>query len=996
MRRSSVIFCAVCLISLGTSPSTALATSVYAITYHQSSDVRVYDIEDDQIELQLNCDYFPDYGTGAVDLAISSDNDMLFASYDGPAIITLYNAKTMESNGYVNPPREIAGIYFDEVNQRLLAVEREGQDLYIYDYNSETDSLIYNKTINLMFIDDAYGMCLDEVDQYLYVSDSTNIVRYYDASNPNFPYLGDIEIEVGMQEYEAVGIDIYNDDQGNKYLYTGAWTHSGSHEYLIRIDLSINDPNDPDYIIAKNIQTNVLGVAVNHDEAYNGLVYITTYRYGGSVEVYDTSNWANDPNEYAYPTDYETDGVSGPAGLVVGSQYKTDSIDITKVDDVGTGDPNSPEYRTCVSPPDDLITYKICILPEADPNEYYNVVVTDHLPDEVYFVSADPNNGEYDEFNHTYTWYLGYVPGYNPADPGDPNVCMTLTVKVNEGAEPMGVIENIVEVESDKAYNIAKEYTPVCCWGGDIIYVDQRATGYNTGTCWDDAYISLQSALNRAEKGCGNEIWVARGVYEPGSSAVNTFDLIDDVEVYGGFIGNETAKDQRNFVQNKTFLSGDDVCSIVITADNVSSATILDGFIIQAGTSNGIYCYYGDPIIANCVVMENGDIGIRCRYNSEPAISDCVVKDNDDDGVEFYGSGSPVIERSKIYNNVGYGIYAQSSSPVITNNWIHHNDEGGIYLYSAAANIRNNTIVYNHNVGVKRFSGTAPIIVNCILWENQDDLDGCTATYSCIQDSDNGDGNIDSNPIFAYEDPNTSYNYHLDPESPCIDAGNDSAVTQDETDIDGDERIYDWIPSTTYNVDMGADEVACDDVSNSVDWNADGIVNLFEYADLANAWLSIDPDYTTDPNYSENWNPLCDLNDDHYIDLVDLYYLCDNWLWQACWLNTETWMMMSMGQGGGVGRDIATEPLSESEMEAAKLRKWRINRPPYVMNLQEEVWLLEDILSWAETIWYTDKNLRKEIDEKEWFEFVNSIKEMLKEKVTLLLSTPDDKKPDSG
>jgi len=34
------------------------------------------------------------------------------------------------------------------------------------------------------------------------------------------------------------------------------------------------------------------------------------------------------------------------------------------------------------------------------------------------------------------------------ADPDDPNTCLTLTVRVNEAAEPMGVIENIVEIES--------------------------------------------------------------------------------------------------------------------------------------------------------------------------------------------------------------------------------------------------------------------------------------------------------------------------------------------------------------------------------------------------------------------------------------------------------------------------------------------------------------------------------------------------------------------
>ena len=244
--------------------------------------------------------------------------------------------------------------------------------------------------------------------------------------------------------------------------------------------------------------SSVAGVDVDND---TGFAYLTTLNPISSIRVYDTLNWTSDPSD-CLPTDVKTgSGISGPAGLVVGSQYKTDSIDITKVDDVD--DPDG-----CVVPPDDLITYKICIAPEADPNEYFNVTVTDHLPQEVYFVSADPNNGAYDIWDHTYTWYIGYVPGY------DPNVYLTLTVRVNEAAEPMGVIENTVEVESDEAYNIAKEYTLVCCWEHDdavtgVIYVDQKATGYNTGTCWDDAYISLQSALNRAGKGCGNEIWVA-------------------------------------------------------------------------------------------------------------------------------------------------------------------------------------------------------------------------------------------------------------------------------------------------------------------------------------------------------------------------------------------------------------------------------------------------------------------------------------------------------
>ena len=128
------------------------------------------------------------------------------------------------------------------------------------------------------------------------------------------------------------------------------------------------------------------------------------------------------------------------------------------------------------------------------------------------------------------------MPGYDPNDPSDPNVCLSHTVRINEHAEPLGEIENFVEIESygeNAAYNSATETTPVCCWGGDIIYVNQNAKGYNTGTC-----------------------------------------------------------------------------DKVVTGDHVNHTAVLDGFIIQEGTTNGVYCYFGDPNIANCVVMANGGDGL--------------------------------------------------------------------------------------------------------------------------------------------------------------------------------------------------------------------------------------------------------------------------------------------------------------------------------------------------------------------------------------------------
>jgi parallel beta-helix repeat protein len=127
----------------------------------------------------------------------------------------------------------------------------------------------------------------------------------------------------------------------------------------------------------------------------------------------------------------------------------------------------------------------------------------------------------------------------------------------------------------------------------------------------------------------------------------------------------------------------------------------------------------------------------------------------------------------------------------------------GIEFASAtsAATVYCNTIVNNTNYGIHS-SGTAPTISNCIIWGNDDDLNGCSATYSCIQDGDSGTGNISRDPCFV--DP-CEPDYHLKWESMCINTGDLCYVSDpSETDIDGDNRKLGG------RVDMGADEADTD------------------------------------------------------------------------------------------------------------------------------------------------------------------------------------------
>jgi hypothetical protein len=90
-----------------------------------------------------------------------------------------------------------------------------------------------------------------------------------------------------------------------------------------------------------------------------------------------------------------------------------------------------------------------------------------------------------------------------------------------------------------------------------VRYVNEAATGSNDGSSWANAYTDLQAALSAAAS--GDEIWVAAGTYKPTATTDRgvSFALKDGVAVYGGFLGNEASRGDRNPAANVTILSGE-------------------------------------------------------------------------------------------------------------------------------------------------------------------------------------------------------------------------------------------------------------------------------------------------------------------------------------------------------------------------------------------------------------------------------------------------------
>ncbi|MEM6320918.1 MAG: HYR domain-containing protein [Bacteroidota bacterium] len=177
--------------------------------------------------------------------------------------------------------------------------------------------------------------------------------------------------------------------------------------------------------------------------------------------------------------------------------------------------------------------------------------------------------------------------------------------------------------------------TLACSTFGETIYVRTNATGENDGESWADAYTTLSAALSEAES--GDQIWVSAGTYYPtnGANRNIAFELPNAVQILGGFpASGNPALGGRNPIAHPTILSGDidqDGTSAnnsytIIFTQNVSSTTVLDGFIVENGNANA-------PFSLEFPVFRNN--GGAAWYNvatsfqdSEPTIRNCTFRNN--------------------------------------------------------------------------------------------------------------------------------------------------------------------------------------------------------------------------------------------------------------------------------------------------------------------------------------------------------------------------------
>jgi len=173
-----------------------------------------------------------------------------------------------------------------------------------------------------------------------------------------------------------------------------------------------------------------------------------------------------------------------------------------------------------------------------------------------------------------------------------------------------------------------------------IVHVDAaNQEGPWDGLSWATAFADIHGGLDAAEPMVADtdarpQVWVARGTYKPSAGADReaTFRLRSGVDLVGGFRGDETAPEQRDWTTNATVLSGavggrreEGSLHVVTGADDstLDGFTICDGFNLPGGPPP----HHMSPETLIAARGQGVGAGVLC-VGSAPTIRHCIIRDN--------------------------------------------------------------------------------------------------------------------------------------------------------------------------------------------------------------------------------------------------------------------------------------------------------------------------------------------------------------------------------
>ena len=173
-----VALAVVIVLAVASSVGTAKSLFVIAeiVSYDRPAPVQAYDIGVDG-RLTFQAEYgIPFRGAGVIGLAVDSDSESLFVTYENSNRIQVLNAATMTDVRVSTAPgaQDLAGIVYDHDRGLLYCVDRGTENLYAYRWDPVIGTLtnVVGSPFQLKGAQ-AYGIALDEIDDHLYVANAS-------------------------------------------------------------------------------------------------------------------------------------------------------------------------------------------------------------------------------------------------------------------------------------------------------------------------------------------------------------------------------------------------------------------------------------------------------------------------------------------------------------------------------------------------------------------------------------------------------------------------------------------------------------------------------------------------------------------------------------------------------------------------------------------------------------------------------------------------------
>ncbi|MHC4500480.1 MAG: right-handed parallel beta-helix repeat-containing protein, partial [Planctomycetota bacterium] len=289
-------------------------------------------------------------------------------------------------------------------------------------------------------------------------------------------------------------------------------------------------------------------------------------------------------------------------------------------------------------------------------------------------------------------------------------------------------------------------------------------------------YETIQAAIDAAID--GDIVLVADGTYSgPGN---------ENIDFFGKAITVRSENGPENCIIHPYPISG--TRRGFYFHRNEGPDSVLQGFTITNCWSGhgggGINCEQSSPTIRNCIISENRTAnkggGIRCSQSSARIIN-CNISENrahSSGGIHCTNESNLTISNCTITGH--RSMY--DGGPLCVG--------GGIYVGSGSNATVSNCILWRNNAR----QGKQINIFGSMLIKYSNIDGGRGGVYSDYGILNWGEGNIDVDPLLAPD------GYHLQPDSPCINAGDPPGNYSAQTDIDGEPRVM------AARVDIGADE----------------------------------------------------------------------------------------------------------------------------------------------------------------------------------------------